>query len=124
MRMEPPPSPPIAAGTRAAATPTAVPPLDPPADIMVSHGFLVRPLAVDSVNGHCPNSGMVVLPTMTAPAARNRLTTALSATIAVEFARPPKVVTWPATSSSSLIAKGTPCSGPFAIKEELDVAGQ
>src|SRR5665811_8174 len=110
--IEPPPSPPRAAGTKPAATAAADPPLDPPVDLSVSQGFLVNPCAVDSVNGHWPNSGMAVLPMITAPAARSRRTTSASAGAGVEFERPPNVVTCPATSISSLMATGSPCSGP------------
>ena len=66
------------------------------------------------MNGNDPNSGIAVLPTTTAPAARSRRTTSPSAATGVVLARPPNVVTQPATSSSSLIATGTPCSGPSA----------
>ena len=112
MRIDPPPSPPIATGTSPAATATAVPPLDPPGERRRSQGLRVSPCSTDSVNGHWPNSGIAVLPTTTAPAARSRRTTSPSAPAGVTLARPPKVVTQPATSSSSLTATGTPCSGP------------
>ena len=46
------------------------------------------PCATDSVNGHCPNSGMFVLPTTTAPAARSRRTTSASAAAGVVLPRP------------------------------------
>ncbi len=64
------------------------------------------------MNGKAPNSGIVVLPITIAPAARSRRTTSPSAATGVELARPPNVVTVPTTSISSLIAIGTPCSGP------------
>ena len=112
IRIEPPPSPPSPNATSPAATAAAVPPLEPPGDLRVSHGLRVMPCATDSVNGHCPNSGMFVLPTTTAPAARSRRTTSASAAAGVVLPRPPNVVTRPATSSSSLIATGTPCNGP------------
>ena len=49
---------------------------------------------------------------MTAPAARSRRTTSESAAAGVLFDVPPNVVTHPSTSFSSLMAIGTPCSGP------------
>ncbi len=55
---------------------------------------------------------MFVLPTTTAPAARSRRATWPSSVAGVRLAAPPKVVTVPATTFSSLIATGTPCSGP------------
>ena len=79
------------------------------------HGLRVLPPSTDSVKGHWPNSGIRVLPMITAPASRSRRTTSPSAAAGVVFARPPNVVTQPATSISSLIATGTPCSGPGCL---------
>ncbi len=76
--MEPAPSAASAAGTIPAATAAAEPPLEPPGVRPVSHGLRVTPHVTDSVNGQRPSSGIVVLPTMTAPAARSRATTAAS----------------------------------------------
>ena len=78
MRMEPPPSPPPASGTMAAATAAAEPPLEPPAVRVRSHGLLVGPNASGSVYGSKPNSGQLVLPRKTRPAARYRRTSSLS----------------------------------------------
>src|SRR5688572_3956230 len=83
IRIDPPPSPPSAAGTRPAATAAADPPLDPPVERLGSHGLRATPKVLDSVNGHCPNSGIEVLPTMTAPAARSLRTASASATAGV-----------------------------------------
>ncbi len=112
MRIEPPPSPPMPTATIPAATATAVPPDEPPGVRVGSQGLRVRPNRSDSVKGNSPNSGMFVRPTITAPAARSRSATAPSRAETTSFARPPYVVTVPATSFSSLIATGTPCSGP------------
>ena len=49
IRIEPPPSPPMPAGTRPAATAAAVPPLEPPGERVASHGLRVWPCASDSV---------------------------------------------------------------------------
>ena len=61
-----------------AATATAVPPLEPPGVCSGFHGLRVMPPSTDSVNGHWPNSGIRVLPMITAPAARSRRTTSPS----------------------------------------------
>src|SRR3954454_15394013 len=62
IRIDPPPSPPMPAGTMPVAPATAAPPLDPPGDRVRSHGLRVTPREVDSVNGKAPNSGIVVFP--------------------------------------------------------------
>ena len=89
----------------------ALPPLLPPGVRLVSHGFRVAPNSRVSVNDHSIISGTVVLPTMTAPAARSLRTTSASSVLAGPYAPVPYVVTSPATSTSSLIAIGTPSSG-------------
>src|SRR4029453_9709440 len=78
MRIEPPPSDPCAIGASPAATAAAAPPLDPPGVRERSHGFRHTPLSTDSVTAVVPNSGVLVLPRITNPAARNRRTTAMS----------------------------------------------
>ena len=83
----------MATGTIPAATAAAEPPDDPPGERLRSHGLWVRPWARLSVCGNCPNSGIAVLPTMTAPAARSRRITSESALTGVELPRPPSVVT-------------------------------
>ena len=72
IRIEPAPSAATAAGTRPAATAAAEPPLEPPGVRSVSHGLRVTPHVIDSVNGHSPSSGIVVLPITIAPASRSR----------------------------------------------------
>ena len=79
MRTLPAPSDPIAAATRPAATAAALPPDDPPGVWSRDHGLRVWPKAGPLVNGHCPNSQVLVLPTITAPAAFSRRTTSASA---------------------------------------------
>src|ERR1700730_17137244 len=69
IRAEPSPSEPRPAGTSAAATAAAEPPEDPPDVWSRLHGLRVTPNARPSVIGHCPSSGVVVLPAITAPAA-------------------------------------------------------
>ncbi len=77
-RMEPPLSVPTASGASPAATAAAAPPLDPPAVRDRSHGFRVGPKTRLSVTALCPNSGVLVFPSTTAPAARSRSTTGAS----------------------------------------------
>jgi len=101
-RIDPPPSAPSPMGATPAASATAVPPDDPPGERLMSHGLRVTPNATDSVNGNWPNSGIVVVPITTAPAARSRRTISLSACAGVVLPRPPSVVTRPATSNSVL----------------------
>ena len=74
MRTEPSPSVPCATGTSPAATAAADPPDDPPGVRRRSHGLRAIPNAL-SVNGKIDNSGRLVSPTTTAPAARRRATT-------------------------------------------------
>ncbi len=112
MRIEPAPSAPSAAGTSPAATAAAEPPLEPPGVRSRSHGLRVTPQVADSVNGHRPSSGIVVLPTTTMPASRSRRTTSASEGARRVIAPVPRLVTWPSRSISSLTASGTPSSGP------------
>ena len=72
MRIEPPPSEAEAAPTSPAATAAPLPPLEPPGDRWVSQGLRVMPQRWDSVNAQIASSGNVVLPMITAPAARSR----------------------------------------------------
>ena len=59
-------------GAKPAATAAAVPPDDPPLVFVVSHGLRVMPVIGEFVSPLHPNSGVVVLPTSTAPASRSR----------------------------------------------------
>ena len=75
MRVEPPPSLPWAIGTMPAATAAPDPPDEPPGVRSVSHGLRVAPNRRVSVTGTIPNSGSVVVPTITKPASLMRRTT-------------------------------------------------
>ena len=108
MRIEPPPSEPSASGASPAATAAPLPPLLPPGVSAVSHGLRVAPNVSDSVNGKIISSGTLVFPMITAPAARSRLTTSASWAAGVDTALLPHGVSSPPTSTSSLIATGTP----------------
>src|SRR5579859_6907580 len=78
MRIEPPASVPTASGQVPDKTATALPPLLPPGVRARSHGLRVIPVSGESVQPFQPNSGVVVLPKKTAPAARRRAVTGAS----------------------------------------------
>ena len=77
-RIEPPVSLPSDAGVMRAATAPALPPDDPPGARASSHGFLVGPKALCSVEEPMANSSMLVLPGRSASAAASRATTVAS----------------------------------------------
>jgi hypothetical protein len=114
IRIEPPPSVPSARGTMPAASAAALPPLEPPGVLEGSQGLRVTPVSRLSVTPFQPSSGVVVLPGRMAPERRRAATTgassshAPSGSIAVE----PRTVGQPRVRSRSLIATGTPSSGP------------
>src|SRR5262245_9643437 len=101
IRIEPPPSEPVASGTRPAAIAAAAPPDDPPADRSSDHGLWVAPNSGLTVSAFQPCSGVLVLPTTTQPAARSRSTSAESWVWGSSSANSsdPLVVTKPAASS-------------------------
>src|SRR5690625_3713348 len=68
IRIEPPPSLAPATGTTPAATNAAAPPLEPPGEWLVFHGFRVGPCHCGSVIFFKPNSGAAELPILTEPA--------------------------------------------------------
>src|SRR6185436_15599772 len=74
MRMEPPPSVPIAIGARPAATAAEAPPLDPPGVRSRRQGFRVSPKTRLWVAPSHPNAGVLVFPIMMPPAAFRRVT--------------------------------------------------
>jgi hypothetical protein len=78
MRIEPAPSEAVAAGTSAAATAVAEPPLEPPEVRSASHGLRVIPPCAVSQNAQAASSGVRVMPTTIAPAARSRRTNSAS----------------------------------------------
>jgi hypothetical protein len=71
---DPPMSVPSASGTQPEATAAAEPPEEPPGDRDGSHGLRVTPQSGLSVKLAYANSGVVVLPTMIAPAPSSRST--------------------------------------------------
>ena len=72
MRIEPAPSLPTCKGPIPAAQAAAAPALLPPGVRERSQGLRVIPVNGLSPNAFQPNSGVVVLPIITAPASRNR----------------------------------------------------
>ncbi len=111
IRSEPPPSEPVAHGTIPDATAAAEPPDEPPGVRVGSQGLRVTPFAAVAVHGKIISSGTLVMPIGIAPAARSRRTTSPSAASGGPNERDPRVIDWPATGMSSLIAIGTPASG-------------
>ena len=112
MRTEPPPSEPGANGSIPDATAAAAPPLEPPAPSAGFHGFRVGGPASPSVYEGSPNSGVALLPRLTAPAASTASTSSSdsSGTKSVK-AREPKRAGTPARRCRSLSASGSPQSG-------------
>src|SRR6516164_9107831 len=74
IRIEPPPSDPVARGTMPAARAAEAPPEDPPGPLDVSNGFREGPKMWLVVLPIQPNSGVLVLPTTMQPAAFSRAT--------------------------------------------------
>ena len=118
-RIEPPVSDPKEPRAEPTATAAAEPPDDPPGTVVVSHGFNVGPYAEFSVDEPIANSSMLVLPTITAPALRRRMTAVPSyggrhpARICDE-----QVVSTPRVHMLSLSATGIPVSGPAGAPED------
>ena len=69
---------PCASGVMPAATLEAAPPLEPPGVWVSDHGFQVRPRRSFSVSRRRLKPGVLVRPTMMAPAAVQLATTGLS----------------------------------------------
>ena len=74
MRNEPPVSVPLQSGSMSHASATAEPPDEPPALRFGLNGLPVAPHTALRVFAPAPNSGVLVLATMMAPAARTRAT--------------------------------------------------
>jgi hypothetical protein len=87
----------VEAGTSAAATAAAAPPLEPPGVRCGSHGLRVIPPAAVSVKGQIVSSGVRVMPMTMAPAARRRRTSSASSGSAAPCALEPRTRGVPAT---------------------------
>ncbi len=113
MRIEPPASVPTCSGPKQAAAAAPAPAEEPPGVMSVFQGLRVMPCSGQSPGLFQPYSVVVVLPTITAPAARSPVTSgASSATAAASVSRLPRRVGSPATSTRSLTVTGTPSSSP------------
>src|SRR3954447_9242025 len=115
IRTEPPPSVPRLSGPMPSATATALPPDEPPGVRERSHGLRVIPVSGESVTPFQPYSGVVVLPTSTAPCSRTRATAGASALVGASgsVVCEPRRVGQPRVISRSLIEVGTPSSAPI-----------
>ena len=90
----------------------AAPALEPPGFHSGFHGLRVVPWRVDTPEVSMPKSGIVVLPTRTAPACFRRAAAGASRTAGVRRqAADPRGVGTPAVVMFSLIVTGTPSSG-------------
>src|SRR5438270_13865682 len=95
-----------------AATAAAEPPLLPPGARSRSHGLCVGKKAECSVEEPMANSSMLVLPSITTPAALSHSITAASYGGLKSFNMyEPQVVVMPLVQITSLIAMGMPVSG-------------
>src|SRR5580704_711341 len=77
-RIEPPVSVAVAAGVSRAATAAAEPPEEPPGTRLTSQGLRTGPKKLVSLDEPIANSSILVLPSITTPAARRRSTTVAS----------------------------------------------
>src|ERR671921_119579 len=112
MRIEPAPSLPCARGPRPAATGAAAPPLDPPGVFSRFQGLNEGPNTRFPESPFQPSSGVLVFPSMTAPAAYNRSTTGASSSGTQSGSiNEPRAVRMPRVGVRSLIDIGIPASG-------------
>ncbi len=113
LRRLPPVSEPIAIGHMPVASATAEPPEEPAQLLVRSCGLAVAPYTALRVFAPALHSGLLVLPSAMAPAARRVATMASSLTgrLSRKISEP-NVVGRPATSNISLMPSGRPCSGP------------
>ena len=113
MRIEPPPSPPVARLTRPPATAAEDPADEPPTVRPWRQGLWVTPLILVTLTLRPPNSLAVVAPTGTTPPAASRRSTWCEVVVATRsrWTSEASVHGQPATGSSSLIPVGTPPKG-------------
>ena len=118
MRTEPPVSVPMAMSHMPSATATGAPAEEPPGTRLRSRGLPGVPKCGLAPMPEKANSVMLVLATITAPAARSRCTTAASAAAgtasSARFFEPARVGS-PATSNKSLMLTMMPSSGPWRV---------
>ena len=104
-------------GPKPAATAAAVPPDDPPGVWFRFQGLRVMPVAGELVSPLQPNSGVVVLPSSTAPASRRRAVAGASTSHACwgSMVRLPRKVGQPRVKIRSLMEVGTPSRAPTGV---------
>ena len=114
MRTLPAPSVPTESGPMPLAIAAAVPPDEPPGVFCAFHGLRVMPVSGELVSPLQPNSGVVVLPRITAPASRSRADAGASTSQACfgSTVREPRSVGQPLARIRSLIETGTPSRSP------------
>ncbi len=117
MRTLPAPSVPTPMGPRPAATAAAVPPEEPPGVWFRFQGLRVMPVAGELVSPLQPNSGVVVLPSNTAPASRKRAVAGASTSQGWfgSMVRLPRRVGQPWVRIRSLMDVGTPSKAPTGV---------
>ena len=113
IRIDPPPSPPVAIETSPPATAAALPPEEPPGVWPCFHGLCVAPCKIVRVTFTPPNSLAVVCPTFTAPPTRQIRFTCVSVVFAIRSLNTmlASVSGQPETESSSFTPNGTPPNG-------------
>ena len=114
MRIEPPPSLPRCSGPMPVAAATAAPALLPPGVRSGFQGLRVMPVSGLSPTAFQPNSGVVVLPSSTAPCSRRRAT--MGASSSQGWSRrtdlEPRSVGQPRAIITSFTVAGTPSTRP------------
>ena len=93
----------------------AAPPDEPPGVLRKSQGLRVMPVSGELVSPLQPNSGVLVLPSSTAPASRKRALTGASTSQAWwgSTVRLPRSVGQPRVRMRSLMEAGTPSNAPM-----------
>ena len=98
---------------RPAAVAEAAPPDEPPGVSLGKAGFFVAPCRELRVNQRREKAGVLVRPTMIAPARRRLATGGLSSVaMRLDWMRSPLVVAKPAWSMLTYTVTGTPARGP------------
>src|SRR4051794_942167 len=115
-RIDPPMSLPWATGTSPAATAAPAPPLDPPVEWAVFQGLRVAPYASGSVVMVVANSGRLVFPQNTKPAARYRAASHVSSSSRQPASFNARIPLWNGSPAvwqrPSFMSIGTPWNGP------------
>ena len=113
IRIDPPPSPPVASVTRPPATAAALPPDEPPGVVPCIHGLCVAPFNTVRVTLTPPNSLAVHRPMWFAPPSLVARSTNTEVCVAFRSANTTQASVFgqPCTASSSFTPSGTPPKG-------------